>query len=476
MWSAILNCWKVQELRTRIVFTAGIIILARMAAAVPCPGIDSIALHDYINNQLSDNALGGMLSMISMFSGGALEQFSVAALGIMPYITASIIIQLVSPAIPALDKLKREGEAGQQKISQYTRYLTLGICLVQGIFAAKTILNPGNIGLPTPDRSLVMNILNPTGTIDPMSEYVFIGLTTLVLAAGSMIMVWLGDRITEKGLGNGASLIITIGILARFPTALYELYGRVTTPGAAQMSPATLLILCLGFVVIAAFTVMLTQGTRQVPIQMARKIMGTGRGATGTTTYLPLKVNFSGVMPIIFGSALLQIPAVVLQMLAKSVQNPETQETLGVIMSYFNHSSKTYMCIYAAMIIIFSYFWVANTFNPGKVSDSLKRDGSYIPGIRPGKPTADFLDSTMSRLTFAGAIMLTALAILPMVLAEPLNLGQNIAQFFGGTSLLICVGVVLDTLNKMESYLVMRNYDGFLKSGRIHGRQTNFTM
>lgn len=476
MWSAIFNCWKVPELRTRILFTAGIIVLARMASSIPCPGIDSIALHDYMTNKLSGNAVGGMLTMMSMFSGGALEQFSIAALGIMPYITASIILQLVTPAIPALEKLKREGEPGQQKMNQYTRYLTLAICVIQGSFAAWAIMNPTQLQLPAADNSLVLNIFDPSGALDTFSVGAFIVMTTLVLSAGSMMMVWLGDRVTEKGLGNGASIIITIGILARFPKAIQELYQRIVSDGANHLTLANLLIIAVMFVVVTAFTVMLTQGTRQVPIQMARKMVGTGRGATGTTTYLPLKVNFSGVMPIIFGSALLQIPSVALTIIPQFFSNFETQQMIAGWRSYFQYGEPTYMLIYGLMIVIFSYFWVANMFNPGKMSDYLKNGGSYIPGIAPGKPTAAFLDSTMSRLTFAGAFMLTALAILPMILGGPFNLGFNVSQFFGGTSLLICVGVVLDTLNKMESYLVMRNYDGFLKTGRIHGRQGNFSM
>lgn len=468
MWSAIKNCWSIPELKKRILFTAGIIILARMAAAIPCPGIDTLALRSYMENFLSNSPVGSMLSMISMFSGGAIEQFSLAALGIMPYITASIIIQLMTPVLPQLEKLQREGEPGRQKIQQYTRYFTLVICLIQGTFAAFAILDPSKIGLPsTGGTSLVLNILDPGAAVTFVPRMAFIILTVLVLTAGTMILVWLGDRVTEKGIGNGASIIITIGILARLPSACMELFERFAM---GTINSVHIFLYILMFALVSAFAVLLTQGTRQVPIQMARKMMGTGRAATGTSTHLPLKVNYAGIMPIIFGSALLQIPPLAMQYLG---QNFEWMQSLQGL---FQYNSGSYMLIYGGMIIIFSYFWVANMFNPMKVSDYLKRDGAYIPGIRPGQPTASFLDATMTRLTFAGSLMLTALAILPMILSNIFTMPMNIASFFGGTSLLIAVGVTLDTLNQMEAHLVMRNYDGFLKHGRLKGRNSNYNM
>lgn len=465
MWSAIKNCWKIPELRNRILFTAAIIVLARMTSSIPCPGIDSVALRSYMENSLTNSPVGSMLSMISMFSGGAIEKFSLAALGIMPYITASIIIQLMTPVLPQLEKLQREGEPGRQKIQQYTRYFTLLICLIQGLFAAMAILNPSKIGLPAPSESLVLNVFSPGDPLSAFSQTAFIVLAVLVLTAGTMILVWLGDRIQEKGIGNGASIIITIGILARFPNAVWELFEQFQN---GQVNSVQIFIYVLMFAVVTAFAVLLTQGTRQIPIQMARKMIGSGRAATGTSTYLPLKVNYAGIMPIIFGSALLQIPPMILMYLG-SVVNQQSSWYV-YLMGVFRNDSVEHMIIYGLMIIIFSYFWVANMFNPMKVSDYLKRDGAYIPGIRPGQPTAEFLDGTMSRLTFAGAIMLTALAILPMILSNVFAMPFNIASFFGGTSLLIAVGVTLDTLNQLESHLVMRSYDGFLKSGRIRGR------
>lgn len=472
MWSAIKNCWGIPELRKRILFTAGIIILARMASSIPCPGIDSMALRSYMANSLNSSPVGNMLSMISMFSGGAIEKFSLAALGIMPYITASIIIQLMTPVLPQLEKLQREGEPGRQKIQQYTRYFTLLICLVQGLFAAFAILDPTKIGLPsTGGTSLVLNVFAPGSALTSFSMGAFVVLAVLVLTAGTMILVWLGDRIQEKGIGNGASIIITIGILARFPSACMELFEQFRF-GSVNAVQIFLYILMFG--IVSAFAVLLTQGTRQIPIQMARKMMGTGRAATGTSTFLPLKVNYAGIMPIIFGSALLQIPTMGLQFLSPHVNTEASW--FHFCTEIFRHGSTGNMVVYGLMIVIFSYFWVANMFNPMKVSDYLKRDGAYIPGIRPGQPTAHFLDGTMTRLTFAGAIMLTALAVLPMVLSNVFAMPFNIASFFGGTSLLIAVGVTLDTLNQMESHLVMRNYDGFLKHGRLRGRNPNFKM
>lgn len=452
-------------MRKRILFTAAIILFARMASNIPCPGIDTVELRAYMGKLATEsNAVGSFLSMFSMLSGGAIESFSLAALGIMPYITASIIIQLMTPVLPQLEKLQREGEVGRQKIQQYTRYFTLVICLVQGLFAALAIINPEKIGLPATTNSLILNIFDPGATMGSLSRAAFIILTVLVLTAGTMILVWLGDRITEKGIGNGASMIIMIGILARLPGACFELIEQFNSN---IISLVHLFLYVLMFAGVAAFAVILTQGTRQIPIQMARKMMGSGRAATGTSTHLPLKVNYAGIMPIIFGGALLQIPPMLFGFIQQAM--PEAS-WLGVAQGWFTYGTNTYVAIYAIMIIIFSYFWVANMFNPMKISDYLKRDGAYIPGVRPGQPTAQFLDGTMTRLTFAGALMLTALAILPMLLGNVFSMPMNIASFFGGTSLLIAVGVTLDTLNQMESHLVMRNYDGFLKQGRLRGR------
>ncbi|QSH40741.1 preprotein translocase subunit SecY [Lentisphaerota bacterium ZTH] len=448
MFAAFWNTLKVKELRNRLLFTAGIIVLARFAANIPCPGIDPAALQKYFV-QFSQNQAGGVFNMFDLFSGGALQKFALATLGIMPYITASIIMQLLVPVLPSLEKLSREGDAGRQKINQFTRYLTVLVCLVQGTIAATTMVNPERIGLPRPEMSLIVG-----------DSTMFVFMTVLVLTCCTMILMWLGEQITERGIGNGASIIITINIVARMPAAIMQLVEMVQSGGTGSgtsFKPVQLLILLVIFGAVTAATIMLTQGYRRVPIQMVRKTIG--NSAQSSSTYMPLKVNFSGVMPIIFAGAILMIPGAVFPAL-KWYQ----------LAAMFAYGSVGYMVIYALFILAFAYFWVANQFNPIQISDNLKQQGAYIPGLRPGQPTADFLDSTMTKVTFAGSIFLMGLAIFPMLLYNIFRIPFMVASFFGGTSLLIMVGVVLDTLSQLESHLTMRNYDGFLKRGRIRNR------
>jgi len=452
MFSAFFNAFKIKELRGRILFTAAVIVLCRVAANIPCPGVDTGNLNEYFKQFSADSASGMFMGMFDIFSGGALQHFAVATLGIMPYISASIIMQLVIPVIPSLEKLVREGDVGRQRINQYTRYLTLLICFIQGAMAAVAMMNPGRIGLPTPDvaRPLVSNPGVP-----------FVLMSLVILTCGTMLLVWLGERITERGIGNGISIIITINIIDRLPQSLASLYDIMQSGGTAGMRfrLVHLMILLIVFATVTAATVLLTQGQRRIPIQMARRVVG--NKMMGGNTYMPLKVNFSGVMPIIFAGAILIFPSMVLTLSAWT-------RPLAV---YFVHGTYTYLFIYGLMILAFSYFWVANQFNPVQIADNLKKEGAYIPGIRPGKPTSEFLDNTMTRVTFAGAIFLTGLAIFPMLLYKWFKIPYQIASFFGGTSLLIIVGVALDTLSQMESHLVMRNYDGFLQHGRLKGRR-----
>lgn len=455
MFSAFINSFKVKELRQRILYTAGIIILCRIAANIPCPGVNTQNLSKYFD-QLANNtaAGGGILDMVNIFSGGALQQFAIGALGIMPYISASIIMQLLTPVLPALEKLKREGEVGYAKINQYTRYLTIAICLVQGAMAAIAMMNPERLGLPHPEAGAL---------VDPESGVGFVLSSVIILTCGTMILMWFGERITEKGIGNGVSLIITINIIERLPQAVQSLITMVssgTTAAGGNFRLAHLFMLLLIFAVVTALTVMLTQGMRRVPIQMAKKTVG--NKLTGGNTYMPLKVNFAGVMPIIFAGAIMMFPPLIFQLFDNDTVRGWTQ--------YFVHGSYSYLVIYGILILAFSFFWVANMFNPLQISDNLKKEGAYIPGIRPGKPTADFLDDTMTRITFAGAIFLTGLAIFPSLLYMWLKIPFDVSSFFGGTSLLIIVGVTIDTLSQMESHLVMKNYDGFLSRGRLHNR------
>ncbi|MDD2403454.1 MAG: preprotein translocase subunit SecY [Victivallaceae bacterium] len=452
MFAAFVNMLKIKELRAKLLFTAGIIVITRFAANIPCPGVDPRALKDYVTGLADGGSAGQLMEMFDIFSGGALQNFAVATLGIMPYITASIIMQLLTPTVPALEKLQREGDSGRQKISQYTRYLTILVCLFQGIMAAVAMLNPARLGMPVPDSPLIVG-----------NESMFIIMTVVVLTCATMVLTWLGEQITERGIGNGVSLIITINIIARLPQAVWSLIEmslNEQTASGANFRPVQLLILLLVFAAVTAATIMLSQGMRRIPIQMVRKSVGSQ--VHGGSTYMPLKVNFAGVMPIIFAGALLSIPGMALRF---------WQNAPGFIVQMFVYGSAEYMITYGILILAFSYFWVANQFNPIQISENLKKDGAYIPGIRPGQPTAEFLDHSMSRITFAGSLFLMALAIFPMILTNSFKVPMMVASFFGGTSLLIMVGVVLDTLTQLESHLTMRNYDGFLKNGRLRGRR-----
>ncbi|MFA7229801.1 MAG: preprotein translocase subunit SecY [Victivallaceae bacterium] len=449
MFAAFLNTIKIKELRNKLLFTAGIIVLVRIAANIPCPGVDPVALKEYFSLFSKASSGGVFMDMFDLFSGGALQQFAIATLGIMPYITASIIMQLLVPVLPSLEKLSREGDAGRQKINQYTRYFTVLICVVQGTMAAMTMVNPSRIGLPVPATALING---PRGG--------FILMTVVVLTCATMILMWLGEQITERGIGNGVSIIITINIIARLPAAVWQLIQMAmdeSTVAGTTFKPVQLLILLIVFAAVTAATIMLTQGYRRVPIQMVRKTVGSQ--VQGGSTYMPLKVNFSGVMPIIFAGAIMMIPDALFRWLS-----------LYSVASWFQYGSSGYMILEGLMIMGFSYFWVANQFNPIQISDNLKKEGAYIPGIRPGQPTADFLDSTMTKVTFAGSLFLAALAVFPMFLYNSFRIPFMVASFFGGTSLLIMVGVVLDTMSQLESHLTMRNYDGFLKRGRIRNR------
>ncbi len=449
MFKALANILRVPELRKRLLFTAGIIILVRLAANITCPGVNPKALAEYFVLLKNQSATGGLLDMFNLFSGGALSNFAIGILGIMPFITASIIMQLLTPVIPSLEKMSREGEAGRGRINQYTRYLTVVVATVQAVAASFAMLDPQRLGLPAPSMPLIIG-----------SKPAFILISVVVLVATSVMVMWLGEQITDRGIGNGASVIITINIIARLPQATMQLIDLAVNGDASGsgLNGVKVLLLGAGFFLVTAFTVWLSQGFRRVPIQMARKTVG--NQIKGGSTYMPLKVNYANVMPIIFASALMQIPAMALAWLGK--------ENWAALFS--QPSSLFYMVLYAVLIIGFSFFWVANQFNPVQISDNLKREGAYIPGVRPGQPTAQFLDATMTRITFAGAMFLTFLALIPSLIYGLVNIPYLVASFFGGTSLLIMVGVVLDTMRQLESHLTMRNYEGFLKSGRLRGR------
>ena len=460
MWRAFYNTLKVKELRNRLLFTALIIVIVRVASAIPCPGVDMKALDVFISGLSKNNASGGLMTMIDLFSGGALAHFALGALGIMPYITASIILQLLVPVIPQLEKMQREGESGRQKISQYTRYLTILVCLIQGAMVALAMVNPEKIGLGTPESRLyVVNVK------------LFVVITMLVLTATTMVFTWLGEQITERGIGNGVSLIITINIVSRLPQAIWELIDMArkgTTPGGTTFRPVHLLLMLIVFCGVTAATILLSQGYRRVPIQMVRKTVG--KQMMGGSTYMPLKVNFANVMPIIFAGAILMLPETLFMAMAN---RPNASRVWGTLAMVFRQDGMGYFIAYGLLILVFSFFWVANQFNPLQIADNLKKEGAYIPGISPGQPTADFLDSAMTRVTAGGAVFLLVLALFPMFLYNQFRIPFIVAQFFGGTSLLIMVGVVLETMSQLESHLTMRHYEGFLKSGRLRNRSGN---
>jgi preprotein translocase subunit SecY len=382
-----------------------------------------------------------------------LQKFAVAALGIMPYISASIVVQLMTPVLPQLEKLVREGESGRQKINQYTRYLTVIICIVQGGMLAKTMANPELLGLPGGHQP----VINPgTG---------FYLMTTLIITTGTVFMMWLGEQITERGIGNGASIIITVGIVDRLPSAIVNMISLVRAGGSvggANFTIIHVLILLTMFFVCCAATVALTQGHRKIPIKYARNSSGR-RMVAGQTSYMPLRVNYSGVMPLIFGSAVLMFPAMIFQWF--DFTRPWAQ-------LFSRGEGGWYMLFYGSLIILFSFFWVANQFNPIQIADDLQKHGAFIPGVRPGQPTAEFLDHSMTRITFAGALFLTALAIVPMVFATQFSIPYMVSQFFGGSTLLIMVGVMLDTMRQVESYLLSYHYDGFLSKGHLRSRRS----
>ncbi len=445
MLSAFLNTFKIKELRSRILFTLGLVFICRLIVSVPVPGVSASIIESWVS--ASGGRTGdGLLGLMNLFSGGAMMKCSIGTLGIMPYISASIIIQLMSGVIPYLEKLRREGDVGHQKITQYTRYLTVVICAVQAGFMA-VALNTGTYwGLPA---NVVQ--VNPIG---------FFLLCIVSLVTGSLLLMWIGEQITSRGIGNGISLIITINIVSSLPAAVGLVFTQATGDGALIGPFHIVCMLALIFAVVLA-VVAITQAQQKVPVQFAKRMVGR-KPMQGGTQHLPLRVNYSGVMPIIFGSVILQvIPAVAGWMPWQGAK--EWAQSFPL--------SNMYLFLFALMILFFSYFWVATQFNPVQIADDLKRRGGYVPGIRPGRPTADYLDRAMTRLTLAGAVFLAVIAILPNIMNKTFNVHWTIAEFFGGTSLLIIVGVMLDTMRQVESHLLMHHYDGFLKKGKMRGRR-----
>jgi len=458
MLSAFSNSFKIPELRNKIFYTLSMLFVARIGANIPLPGVDPTPLQDFFAAQTASGS-AGVLGLYNMFTGGALLKGAVFALGIMPYISASIIFQLMTAVVPSLARLAREGDVGRQKITQYTRLATIVICLVQGVLLIIGLKNPGGLfsGFDTSTYGSI--ILNDGGW--------FVFNSVIILTTGTIIMMWLGEQITEKGIGQGVSLLIMVGIIADLPNALMTLWRMVFAPiGTNRIEIPELAAMLVLLLVVTAGLVAVIQAMRKIPVQYAKRVVGR-KVYGGQSSFLPLKVNYSGVMPVIFASAILMFPQQIFSSLAASF---ESLQFLGSVSAWFVQGTVSYYFIFGFLILIFSYFWVSVMFKPIQIADDLKKGGGYIPGVRPGEPTAKFLDFVMTRLTFAGAVFLTVIAVFPDVLLFTINVPFQIANFFGGTGMLITVGVILQVLQQVETYLLQRHYDGFLKKGRIRGR------
>ena len=439
------NILRIEELRYKLALTFWLLLAYRLGTYVTLPGVDPNMLQGS-----AKQADGGIFGLINMFAGGAFARGSIFALGIMPYISASIVVQLLSLAVPSFQKMQKEGEEGRRRINQITRYLTIVITAVQSIGFL--------INLKTENSQAIVSITNPA----VMSDFFFMFSSVVILTSSTMFIMWLGERITEKGIGNGISLIIMIGIIARLPFALKDEFNfKLSESGGGLV---IFLVELAALFAVIMMTILLVQGTRRIPVQYAKRVVG-NRQYGGVRQYIPLKVNAAGVMPIIFAQALMFIPSTIAQFL------PNYEAMQGIMGAFINPMSWAYNLTFALLIILFTYFYTAISVNAVQIADDMKRNGGFIPGVKPGKTTADFIDNVMSRITLPGAVFLAAVAIMP-AFAMIAGINSQFAIFFGGTSLLILVSVVLDTLQQVESHLLMRKYDGLMKSGRIKGRST----
>ncbi len=432
---SIRNIWKIHELRQRILFTLGVLVVYRLGSFITLPGIDATILQGLTDNS---NNQGGLFGLFNLFVGGAFFRAGVFALGIMPYITASIIIQLMGAVVPYFQKLQREGEDGQQKITQLTRYGTIGITLLQSVGYAINLQSTSAQAIVIPTAMFMLS-------------------TVICLTIGTLFVMWLGERITEKGIGNGISLIIMIGIIAFLPASLLNEANRDgSNIFIFLIELAALFIVTMGVVYV-------TQGTRRIPVQYAKRVVGR-KQMGGTTQYLPLRVNAAGVMPIIFAQSIMFIPSTIAQFF------PDSGFWIAIGQATGNVFGLWYSVLFFTICVFFTYFYTAIAVNPQEMADTMKRQGGFIPGVRPGRQTSEFIDTILTRITLPGAIFIGTVAILPSIAAEA-GVVQGFAHFFGGTSLLILVGVTLDTLQQIESHLLMRHYDGFMKTGRVRGRR-----
>ncbi|HOF15569.1 MAG TPA: preprotein translocase subunit SecY [Bacteroidales bacterium] len=453
--ATIKNIYNIEELRNRILYTLGIVLIYRVGSYIALPGVDVQAL---ANTSFTSSSREGLLGLLDMFSGGAFSNASIFALGIMPYISASIVIQLMTLVVPYFQRLQKEGESGRKKINQLTRFLTIAVTALQAPayltnLVAQVGLNSGVFHTFTGEPIVA-------GSGLPWS---FTFVSIIVLVSSTLFIMWLGERITDKGIGNGISLLIMVGIIARLPFALSaEFVSKVAERGNGGL--ITFLIELLVLLAVVLISILLVQGTRKVPVQYAKRIVG-NKQYGGQRQYLPIKVNAAGVMPIIFAQAIMFLPLTLMGF----ASNSETMGALAAALT--NNTGFWYNFIFAILIILFTYFYTAITFNPNQIADDMKKNGGFIPGIKPGKKTVEFIDNVISKVTLPGSIFLAFIAIMP-AFARIFGINSQFAQFFGGTSLLIMVGVVLDTLQQIESHLLMRHYDGLTKSGRIKGRST----
>ena len=448
MLQAFINSFKIPDLRKKLFFTLLLLAIYRIGAYIPTPGVNGAALLQFFNSMAKSQG-GGLFGIMDMFSGGALTRLTIFALGIMPYISASIILQLLVTVVPYLEKLSKEGEAGRRTMIQYTRYGTIVLSIVQAFFIS--------LWLENPVRFQGLQIVDHPG-------WAFRALTVITLTTGTAFIMWIGEQIQEHGIGNGISLVITAGIISRLPTALEQVFALMIAPQKSIIKyPFFTLVLmsAIGVAVVVA-VILITQGQRKIPVQYAKRIVGR-KVYGGQSTYIPLRVNQAGVIPIIFAQSIILFPATV----AGFIPNPGLQRFAEAMM----RGHILYTVMYSILIIFFAYFYTAITFNPADVADNMKKYGGFVPGVRPGRPTAEYFDFIMTRITLPGAIFLAFIAVFPDMLGGWLKIPYLIASFFGGTALLIVVGVMLDTMRAVESQLLMRHYEGFLKKGRIRGRR-----
>ena len=455
MFKGFSNVFRIPELRKKILITLGLVAVCRLVSQIPTPGVDWHALQGVLETAREGNQ-GGILDWFDVFTGGALGQCAIGVLSIWPYISAQIVIQLLSSVIPSLEKLKKEGESGRQQLAQITRYLTIVLCVVQSWGIATALSHPSAIGL----RDTAQIVINP--------GFGFNIMTVIAMTTASLFVMWVADQITTFGIGNGASLIIMINITSRLPRAIFAAWERYFgvngDMSTAQGSFTELAILIGFFLIVVMGTVMLTQGVRKVLIHSTRRSISGGAGYGMQQSFMPLRVNYTGVMPIIFAQPIIQIPSAIIMKFTKA------GSPLHDFASSLANPGALHLCLYAILIMFFTFFWVATQFNAIEISENLKKGSAYVPGVRPGRETAEYLDDVMTKITLIGGTGLLVIALVPMCLTGWLKIDWVIASFFGGTSLLIIVGVALDTLRIMESHLLVRKYDGFLAHGSLRGR------